>query len=113
MRKRVRLFKTISKKESKPVDICYLDYPDEENFNSETNILFDYEDVSVLICRHLLKEDGEEANYAYGIFEYDKKNKRIKKLSGRLELEEDCITEPNEFASSIKAFTRYKKNSKY
>ena len=46
---KVKLFKTYSKKNSKKVDVCYRDYPDEENFASETIIELDYKDTLIII----------------------------------------------------------------
>ena len=70
MFRKVRLFKTISKQESKKVDICYRDYPDEENFASETIVELDYNDVLIMIKRHLAKDEEDNEVYAYGIFEF-------------------------------------------
>ena len=67
MFRKVRLFKTISKKESKKVDICYRDYPDEENYASETIVELDYNDVLIMIQRHLAKD--EEDNDIFELIE--------------------------------------------
>ena len=108
---KVRLFKTYSKKESKKVDICYRDYPDEENCDGETILELDYEDVLILIKRHLSKDEEDREIYAYGIFEFDKKTAKKRFLSGWLE--EDPDFNDNDLEILLEATNKHKKNKKY
>ena len=108
---KVRLFKTYSKKNSKKVDVCYRDYPDEENFASETIVELDYEDVLIIIKRHLAKDEEEKEIYAYGIFEFDKKTKKKRCLSGWLK--EDDEFKPEDLSTIMEEFKKSKINCEY
>ena len=108
---KVKLFKTYSKKDSKKVDVCYRDYPDEENFASETIIELDYEDTLIIIKRHLAKDEEEKEIYAYGIFEFDKKTKKKRYLSDWLKEDEEF--KPEDLRTVIEESKKSKRNCKY
>ena len=111
MFRKVRLFKTISKKESKKVDICYRDYPDEENFASETIVELDYNDVLIMIKRHLAKDEEDNEVYAYGIFEFDKKTNKKRFFSGSLT--EDTNFNKNDLKTILDQNKKSKRHKQY